>query len=538
MIMSISFARCRLLALLGGVVVSTAIFVTAGSVTAAEPKRGGTLVMTLHPEPPMLVSALTAALPTYVVSPKIIEGLVTYDFDFNLKPALATSWKVSADGKEIAFNLRRGVKWHDGKDFTASDVVFSVNVLKERHPRGRTTYANVTAIETPDSHTVVLKLSKPAPYMMNALAAPETPIIPEHIFGAGDITTNPANNAPVGTGPFKFVKWNKGDSIIVERNPDYWDKGKPYLDRIIFRTIPDSAARAVALETGEAHLGGSNPVPLPDVERLRSQDHLGIEKRGYSYQLNVARIEFNFENQYLKHYKVRQAIAHAIDKNFIVDNIWYGLGTPATGPIHKDHERYYTADGVPTYPYDPKKSERLLDEAGFKRGDDGVRFKLTHDYLPFGDTFKRTAEYLKQTLGKIGIEVEIRSQDFPSYIRRVYTERDFDFTNHWMVNTADPTLGVQRLYWSKNFKPGVPFSNGSGYSNPEVDRLLEGAQVATDPRKRAALFHEFQRKVVADLPAIDINSTEDFTIYNKKVKNHTISPLGIHESFADVFLAE
>ena len=152
--------------------------------------------MTLHPEPPMLVSALTAALPTYVVSPKMIEGLVTYDFDFNLKPALATSWKVSGDGKEITFNLRRGVKWHDGKDFTASDVVFSINVLKERHPRGRTTYANVTAIETPDSHTVVLKLSKPAPYMMNALAAPEAPIMPKHVYGEGDISTNPANKRP------------------------------------------------------------------------------------------------------------------------------------------------------------------------------------------------------------------------------------------------------------------------------------------------------------------------------------------------------
>lgn len=538
MITSISLFLRGLLALLGGALMAATVIVASGSVLAEEPKRGGTLIMTLHPEPPMLVGALNAALPTYVVGPKMVEGLVTYDFDYNLKPALATSWNVSADGKEITFNLRRGVKFHDGKDFTASDVAFSINVLKERHPRGRTTYANVTAIETPDSHTVVLKLSKPAPYLMNTLAAPEAPMLPKHVYGGSDIATNPANNAPIGTGPFKFVKWNKGESITVERNPDYWDKGKPYLDRIIFRTIPDSAARAVALETGEVHLGGSNPVPLSDVERLRSLGHLGIEKRGYEYLLNVARIEFNLENQYLKHFKVRQAIAHAIDKNFIVDNIWYGLGTPATGPIHKSHQRYYTADGVPTYPYDPKKSEQLLDEAGFKRGDDGVRFKLTHDYLPFGDTFKRTAEYLKQTLRKIGIDVEIRSQDFPSYIRRVYTERDFDFTNHWMVNTSDPTLGVQRLYWSKNFKPGVPFSNGSGYSNAEVDKLLEASQVETDPEKRAKLFHEFQRKVVADLPAIDINFTEDFTVYNKKVKNHTISPLGIHESFADVYLTE
>ena len=141
-------------------------------------------------------------------------------------------------------------------------------------------------------------------------------------------------------------------------------------------------------------------------------------------------------------------------------------------------------------------------------------------------------------LGKIGIELELRSADFPTYVRTVYIQRKFDFTNHWMNNTADPTLGVQRLYWSKNFKPGVPFSNGSGYSNPEVDKLLESAQVETDAKKRAELFREFQRKVVADLPAIDINFTKLVTIYNKKVMNHAITPLGIHESFADVYLAK
>ena len=520
-----------------GVAFAAVAVLAFGGAIAQTPNRGGTLVMTLHPQPSTLVGAATSAGPTYVVSPKIVEGLVSYDFDYNLKPALATSWTVSENGLEITFNLRQGVKWHDGKDFAAADVVFSINTLKQHHPRGRATFANVTAMKTPDSHTVLLKLSKPAPYMMNALAAAESPIIPKHLYDGTNIKANPTSNAPVGTGPFKFVSWKKGESIIVERNSNYWDKGKPYLDRIIFRLIPDSAARAVAFETGEAHLGGNNPVPLSDVARLGSLDHLGVELRGYSYLSIVARMEFNLENKYLKHRKVRQAIAHAIDKKFIVDNIWYGFGKPATGPIHSDLARYYTAD-VPTYSLDPKKSEQLLDEAGFKRGSDGVRFKLTHNFLPFGDTFRRTAEYLKQVLGKIGIELELRSADFPTYVRTIYIQRKFDFTNHWMNNTADPTLGVQRLYWSKNFKPGVPFSNGSGYSNPEVDKLLEAAQVETDAKKRAELFREFQRKVVADLPAIDINFTKLVTIYNKKVKNHAITPLGIHESFADVYLAK
>lgn len=522
-----------------GVALLGALLATAGALLgvadAQAPKRGGTLTMLVDPEPPTLVGIANSASPTYIVGPKMTEGLVTYDFDYNLKPALATSWTVSADGKQITFNLRRGVKWHDGKPFTAADVAFSINALKEYHPRGRGTFANVSSIETPNPYTATVKLSKPAPYLMNALAAAESPIIPKHVYDGTDVRTNPANNAPIGTGPFKFVRWDKGSSIIVERNPEYWDKPKPYLDRIVFRIIPDAASRAVALETGEAQLAGMNPVPLADVARLKALPNLDVETRGYSYLSIVARIEFNLDNQYLKHPLVRQAIAHAIDKKFIVENIWFGYGTPATGPIHKDLTRFYTTE-VPTYEYNPVKAEKLLDEAGFKRGPNGIRFKLTHDWIPFGDTFKRTAEYIKQALAKVGIEVEIRSQDFPSYIRRVYTDRNWDFTNHWMNNTADPTLGVQRLYWSKNFKPGVPFSNGSGYSNPEVDRLLEAAQVETEPQKRSKLFQDFQRQVVKDLPAIDIISTEMITMYNKKVKNHTITPLGIHESFADVWI--
>ena len=502
-----------------------------------QPRRGGTLTTMVFPEPPMLVGLVTSAGPTYVVGPKMIEGLVTYDFDFNLKPSLATAWKVSDDGLSITFNLRRGVKWHDGKDFGAEDVVFSINSLKQYHPRGRQTFANVTDVEMPDSHTVVLKLSKPAPYLMNALASAESPIVPKHVYDKTNPQTNPANSAPIGTGPFKFVSWKKGESIILERNPDYWDAGKPYLDRVIFRIIPDAGARSVAFETGELLLGGMDPVPLPDVERLRAKPTLGVETRGYEYLAVASRIEFNLDNQFLKNLKVRQAIAHAIDKKFIVQNIWFGFGTPGTGPIHKDIKRYYSSD-VPLYEYDPKKAEKLLDEAGFPKGAGGIRFKLMHDFLPYGDNFKRTAEYIKQALGTIGIAIEIRSQDFPSFIKRVYTDRDFDFTNMFANNTSDPVLGVQRFYWSKNFQPGVPFSNGSHYMNPKVDQLLEAAQVETDLEKRAAIYREFQRLIDTDLPAIYLNFNAMTTIYNKRVKNHTISPLGFHDSFAEVYLSE
>jgi len=510
---------------------------TAGSIAQEQPRRGGTLTTTVFPEPPMLAGLITSAGPTYVVGPKVLEGLVTYDFDYNLKPSLATAWKVSDDGLTVTFDIRRGVKWHDGKDFTAEDVAYSINTLKQFHPRGRQTFANVTEIEVPETHKAVLKLSKPAPYLMNALAAAESPIVPKHIYDKTNVQANPANNAPIGTGPFKFVSWKKGESIIYERNPDYWDTGKPYLDRVIFRIIPDAAARSVAFETGELLLGGMDPVPLADVERLRAKPNLAVETRGYEYLAVASRLEFNLDNQYLKNLKVRQAIAHAIDKKFIVQNIWFGFGTPGTGPIHKDLKRYYTSD-VPMYDYDPKKADKLLDEAGFPKGAGGIRFRLKHDFLPYGDNFRRTAEYIKQALATVGIGVDIRSQDFPSYIKRVYTDRDYDFVNMFANNTPDPVLGVQRFYWSKNFQPGVPFSNGAHYMNPEVDQILEAAQVETNAEKRAALYRDFQKKIDTDLPSIYLNFNAMTTIYNKRVKNHTVSPLGFHDSFAEVYLTE
>jgi len=202
-----------------------------------------------------------------------------------------------------------------------------------------------------------------------------------------------------------------------------------------------------------------------------------------------------------------------------------------------DLKSYYTAD-VPSYEYDPGKANRLLDEAGFPRGSNGVRFHLTHDYLPITDTFKQTAEYLKQALKAVGIDVTIRGQDFPTYVRRVYTQRDFDFTNNMMNNTPDPTSGVQRLYWSKNFKPGVPFSNGSGYSNPEMDRLLETAMTELNSAKRQKLWHDIQRLSMTDLPDIPLVGLQRVTIYNRKVNNLFIRPMGYLDNFADVYFTK
>ena len=507
--------------------------------SADEPKSGGALNMVLFPEPPMITSAFNSSTYVGVVSTKVHDGLLTYEFDMTPRPSLATEWNVSDDGLTYTFKLREGVKWHDGEPFTAEDVKFSLlNVWKELHPRGRTTYANVTGVETPNDHTVVIKLSQPSPTLMSSLSSYESQIIPKHVYDGSEITENAALSAPIGTGPFKFTEWEKGNYIILDKNPDYWDQPKPYLDRILIRFIPDGAARAAAIETGEADYGAFTPVPMNDVVRLDELPNVSVETLGYEYLSPIFLLELNHRNEYLANPKVRQAISHAVDRQFAADNIWFGYAKPATGPVPSSLVSFYTPDVPDTVSYDPELANKLLDEAGYPRGSDGVRFPLRLEVAAAGETFTRMGEYLRQALSKVGIDVELRNIDLGGFIKRVYTDLDFDMTMNFIYSMPDPTIGVQRLYWSDNIKPGVPFHNVSSYSNPELDTILEQAQVEPDADKRRELWHEAQRIIARDVPVVDVVELRFATIHNDKVKNHTTGAEGPYESFADVYLAD
>jgi len=194
---------------------------------------------------------------------------------------------------------------------------------------------------------------------------------------------------------------------------------------------------------------------------------------------------------------------------------------------------FYTQD-TKQYPFDRKKAEALLDEAGFPRGVDGVRFRVSHDVFDGGGN--RVGQYIRQALARVGIDVTIRTQEFGAYIKRVYTDRDFDFNNQGMSQMFDPAVGIQRFYWSKNFRPGVPFSNGAHYDNPEVDRLLEAAAVENDPARRRVLFSEFQRVIASELPTIGLVAVAQVTVANRRIGDHTVGAEGLSGNFADIHI--
>lgn len=497
--------------------------------------HGGSVSINIGTEPPVLVLIAHSAGAAYYTSGKVTEGLLTYDRDLNPQPLLATEWKVSDDGLRYWFKLREGVRWHDGKEFTADDVAFSVVALKENHPRGRATFASVQHVNALNPHEVEIILSKPAPYLLTAFASFESPIVPKHLYEGTKVAENPHNFAPVGTGPYRFVEWVRGSHVIFQRNEDYWASQKPYLDQIIFRFIIDPAAAVVAVETGQVQVSVAN-LPLTDIDRLKANPDLVVDTAPAPYSPSIARAEFNLENKYLADIKVRHAIAHAIDKDFIVNTIYLGYATRLDGPVSPDLAKFYTPD-LPKYVFDPAKAEQLLDEAGYKRGADGIRFKLFVDPTQPSGPPKQTAEYFVQALAKVGIKVELRSQDFATFVKRIFTDRDFDIAIEGMSNLYDPTVGIQRLYWSKNFKPGVPFTNGSKYSNPEVDRLLETAAVEVDPKKRLELFNQFQKLVVEDLPTLDIVTPSAITVFDKRVKNLKGGAEDLWSNGADIYLS-
>ncbi|SAL55690.1 extracellular solute-binding protein [Caballeronia sordidicola] len=491
------------------------------SARAAQPlPRGGTLVIGSGPEATSgLTSAITSAGTAQLVSGKIFDGLLTFDEQFNPKPQLATRWEAARDGLSLTFHLRPNVRWHDGQPFTSKDVAYSVlEIWKKYHSRGRTTFANVIAVDTPDALTATLRLIKPAPYLLSALmSSVEAQILPQHLYAGRDVLSNPLNNAPVGNGPFKFVKWEQGNYVLLERNPDYWDAPRPYVDKVLFRFIADRSGGASALETGEVHLADNYGVALTDIVRLSRNPQIVVKDYPSTYITGTAAFEFNLDRPQFRDPRVRQAFAHAFDRDFIVKNIWLGYADKVEAPIPKAFPAFFTAD-VPTYPLDLAKAEALLDAAGLKRDAKGVRLTLTNDPAPTGP-LAPIAQHLRSNLQKIGVRLNIRSSDFGEFVNRVYTRRDFDTIIYSANAGPDPAIGTQRFYWSKNFKPGVAFSNAADYNSPEVDQLLESGQAEIDPARRRDIYNRFQQKVQTDVARIPLISPHVVTLARREVLN-------------------
>ncbi len=533
----LGFQRAAAAGLLAAVLAIPALSgLTASPATAQEtPVKGGVLNSIVQPEPPTLMLGLNQQGPTQTVAGKIYQSLLTYDQKLNPLPSLAKSWTVSPDGLTYTFKLFENVTWHDGKPFTAKDVVFSTNVfLKEVHPRARAVFARCESITAPDDYTVEFKLKEPFPAFIQAFEVSSAPMVPAHLYEGTDFRANPANATPIGTGPFKLKEWVKGSHIQLVRNESYYKAGLPYLDGITFRVIPDAASRSLALESGQVQQTQYSDVEPFEVPRLKTLANLELSTKGYEFVAPMSWLEINHRVKPLDDKRFRKAIAYAIDRKFIRDKIWFGLGRVPTGPINSVVKFYDPK--VTTYEPNIEKAKALLDEMGLKPDAKGVRATVKIMPMPYGETWTRLGEYLKQALGKAGIAVTLESTDAAGWSQRV-ANWDYEITTNFLYQYGDPALGVARTYISDNIRKGVLFTNTMGYSNPKVDELFAGAAREVDTAKRQAMYSEVQQILSDDLPVVWLLEMEFPTFLDKRVKNANKTAIGVNDTYEDVWLA-
>ena len=521
------------------VTLESAAALTAAMLFTAVPAKaeaipdGGTFTVTWAQNPVSLNPGLSSGISSGIPGAQLFASPLQYDDQWNPHPYLAEKWEMAPDGLSLTLHLVKGAKFHDGTPITSEDVAFSIMAIKANHPF-KAMYAPVSGVDTPDPYTAVIRLSKPHPAILLCMSPVLCPIMPKHVYGTDpNIRQNPANKAPIGSGPFKFVEWKPGDYIMLEKNKDFFIKGKPHVDRVIIKIIPDMNNRVMAVERGEV-----DAMPffdsLREVKRLSGDKNLVVTNKGYAGIGSLDWVAFNTGKKPFDDVRVRQAAAYAIDRNFFAKVIMMGLVTPSATPI-TPFSPFYTKD-VNMYDVNLEKAKKLLDEAGYPVKADGTRFTVTVDYAPGSPTTKMMAEYLKPQLAKVGIDAKIRiSPDFGTWAERV-SNYNFDITTDNVFNWGDPVIGVHRTYSSANIVKGVPFSNTQQYRNPKVDAIMEQAASEVDNEKRAKLYKEFQQIVMNDVPIYFMTTTAYHTIYNKRVGNVPASIWGFLAPYMDVYL--
>jgi peptide/nickel transport system substrate-binding protein len=448
-----------------------AIFLLA-TLSHAQPKPvyGGSLTIAQGVEPPGLdpTTATSAAIPR-VVYGNLLEGLVRIERDGKIVPALTSDYKVSRDGKEYTFMLKKGVKFHDGKLFDAEDVKFTFERLmdpKTNIPNIKY-YREIESVEAADSHTVRFKLKNANSMFLFNLARPDSIIINKQ-------TADRLKTAPVGTGPFKFVEWVRGDRILLAKFEEYHRKGFPYLDRVTFKFIGDQSAQIASLKAGDVDVIGYDV--SPENALLLEKDPKFKVLNGYTTTEVI--LSTNHTRKPFDDVRVRRAMAHAIDRSALIKGAMSGYGTPIGS--HVDPGNPYYVDLTNTYPYNPDRAKQLLKESGYPNGFDAV-IKLPERFV----YARRTGEIVADMLSKVGIRLKIELTEWGQWIDRVFKNADFDLTVIGHSEPFDIDIYANPKYYFR-------------YDNPKFQETLKKTEMEPDPKIRRDLYVTLQKMITED----------------------------------------
>lgn len=519
---------------LGASLTATAFFTAPAA--AEEPIEGGTLIVALDSEADFLDNQAAGGWVTWRVNKNMFDALWTEDLTIadravpEIIGELATDWEVSDDGKVWTIQLREGVEFHDGTDFTAEDLEWNIRRMWDEESEQYSAKAGgctgfswqaLDSIEVADSHTIKLMMKSPYGEFLGKQVD----------GGCGNVSLMSPDNwekwgnenvgeHPVGTGPFKFVERVRGQKIVMEKFDDYWGTESddprfhaPYIDRLIFRPFTDAASRVAALESGEVDIIMSPP---PDsIQRLKDQGF--VVKQGPSP--HVIYFTLNMKDPCLDDQKYRQAIEHAIDREGIAETLLSGTALPAYGFVVPGNSAY-DPDYKP-YPYDPEKAKQLLADSSCPDGGETMTW-----LIPTGGSGNIApvpiAEWVQRNLEEVGFDVELETYEWQTYLSFWWRGQEEGQSAYWMSWGMTTPIWVEVVSHSKWFAPNG--SNVGWYDNSEVDTLLDQALVETDEGERDALYKQAHDMVMEDAAIVPVVHDSTPYIIAPYVKGYVHAP--------------
>jgi peptide/nickel transport system substrate-binding protein len=491
----------------------------AMSAAPAAAQPAGTLVVALVAEPVNLDPPQVTDLNSLRVSRRIVETLVTFaEESTQIVPGLAESWTISKDGLTYTFKLRKGIKFHDGTPLDAKAVAFSIErQFNPEHPANKLGkypfagyfFGNVKAVEPMDDLTVRFVLKEPRASFLAVLTAGAASIVsPTAVMKWGaDYALN-----PIGTGPFRYVSWQRGQQVVLEKNPGYW-RGPVKIDRVIFRPIVEDQARLTELLTGAVDMIVG--VPPDFVDQLEGSGKATLLKQvgAHVWYLGINNQKKPFDDK-----RVRQALNYAVNKDAIVKDVLKGTGSPSSGPVLPGTWGADTA--LKAYPYDPARAKKLLAEAGYPNG-----FSTTMWVPESGSGMQSPvamATVMQSNLKAVGVTVTLQTMEWGAYLAKLRSKEQDLFALSWMAGSEDPDMVMYPLLHSSQWTPNGP--NRALYKNDKFDELLAQARQTTDQPKRAALYREAQKILVEDAPWVFVDHEVQIAAMSKRVQGFKLHP--------------